>query len=81
MHTGMLALSMEDTRVVSAWMGAQEMLFGRVLEVDEVVERVNGVGVDDVRRVATDLLRTEQLRMAVVGPHRGSARLQRALRF
>ena len=81
MHTGMVALSMEDTRVVSAWMGAQEMLFGRVLGVDDVVERVNSVSVDDVCRVAQDLLRTEHLRMAVVGPHRGTARLQRALRF
>ena len=81
MHTGMIALSMEDSRVVSAWMGAQELLFGRVLGVDEVVERVDRVGVNDVRRAAADLLRTEQLRMAVVGPHRGTARLQRALRF
>ena len=81
MHTGMMDLFMEDTRAVSAWMGAQELLFGRVLGVDEVVEHVNRVGVDDVRRVASELLRTEQLRMAVVGPHRGSARLQRALRF
>ena len=81
MHTGMMDLSMEDTRAVSAWMGAQELLFGRVLGVDEVVERVNRVGVDDVRRVAGELLRAEQLRMAVVGPHRGSARLHRALRF
>ena len=81
MHTGMMALSMEDTRAVSAWMGAQELLFGRVLDVDDVVERVDRVGADDVRRAAADLLRTEHLRMAVVGPHRGSARLQRALRF
>ena len=81
MQTGMMALSMEDTRVVSAWMGAQELLFGRILGVDDVAERVNSVAVDDVRRVAGDLLRTEHLKMAVVGPHRGSARLQRALRF
>ena len=81
MHTGMMDLFMEDTRAVSAWMGAQELLFGRVLGVDEVAGRVNRVAVDDVRRVASELLRTEQLRMAVVGPHRGSARLQRALRF
>ena len=81
MHTGMLALSMEDTRVVSAWMGAQELLFGRVLGVDDAMERVNSVGLEDVRRAARDLLRTDRLRMAVVGPHRGSARLQRALRF
>lgn len=81
MHTGMLALSMEDSRVVSAWMGAQELLFGRILDVDAVVERVNEVGLEDVRRAARDLLRSDQLRLAVVGPHRGSARLQRALRF
>ncbi len=81
MHTGMMALSMEDSRAVSAWMGAQELLFGRILGVDDVVERVNGVRVDDVRRVARELLRTEHLRLGVVGPHRGTARLQRALRF
>ena len=81
MYTGMMALSMEDTRAVSAWMGAQELLFGRVLDMDDVVERVDRVGVDDVRRAAQDLLRTEHLKMAVVGPHRGSARLQRALRL
>ena len=81
MHTGMLALSMEDTRAVSAWMGAQELLFGRVLDVDDVVERVNSVGLEDVRRAARDLLRSDRLRMAVVGPHRGTTRLQRALRF
>ena len=81
MHTGMIALSMEDSRAVSAWMGAQELLFGRILDVDDVVERVNSVGVDDVRRAAKDLLRTDRLKMAVVGPHRGSARLLRALHF
>ncbi len=81
MHTGMLALSMEDSRAVSAWMGAQELLFGRVLDVDDVVERVNGVGLEDVRRAARDLLRSDRLRLAVVGPHRGSARLDRALKF
>ena len=79
MTTGMMDLRMEDTRAVSAWMGAQEMLLGEVVEVDEVAERVNGVGVDDVHRVANELLRTEELRMAVVGPHRGGARLRRAL--
>lgn len=81
MHTGMMALSLEDTRAVSAWMGAQELLFGRVLDVDEVVELVDSVRVDDVRRAARELLRTERLSMAVVGPHRGTARLQHALRF
>ena len=77
--TGRLLLRMEDTRVVSGWMGAQESLLGRVLDVDEVLERVDSVSAEEVRRVANELLVTEKLNMAVVGPSRGQRRLERLL--
>ena len=81
LSTGSLMLRMEDTRAVSAWAGAQELLLGRVLEVDEVVDSVNGVTAEDLYRVANDLLMTEKLNMALVGPSRGGARFQRALKL
>ena len=79
--TGRLLLRMEDTRAVSGWMAAQEMLLGRELDVDEVVESVNMVTTEDIRKVANDLLVTEKLNMAVVGPSRGRDRLQRLLKL
>ena len=81
MSTGIMALRMEDTRAVSAWMGTQELLLDRILEFEEVVNRVNQVTIDDINRVANDLLKTNHLKMAVVGPHRGSARLMQVLRL
>ena len=81
LSTGRLLLRMEDTRAVSAWMGSQELLLGEILDVDEAMEAVNAVSPDDVRKVANDVLVTEKLNMAVVGPSRGQRRLQRLLKL
>ena len=76
---GRLLLRMEDSRVVSSWMGGQEILLGRVVDVDEVVQHINDVTAEDIARVTSDLLMTEKLNMAVVGPCRGGKRLRRSL--
>ena len=81
LSTGMLLLRMEDSRAVSSWMGSQELLLGKVLDVDEVIERVNRVTAEDVRRVSNDLLVNEKLNMAVVGPCRGEVRFRRSLKL
>ena len=81
LSTGRLLLRMEDTRAVSAWMGNQELLMGDILDPDEVVEMANAVTTEDVHKVANDLLVTERLNMAVVGPCRGHRRLERLLRL
>ena len=79
--TGRMLLRLEDTRAVSAWMGNQELLTGRVLDPDDVVACVDAVTTGDVRRVATELLVSDRLNMAVVGPSRGHSRLERLLKL
>lgn len=81
MSAGRLLLRLEDTRAVSAWMGAQEMLLGRVDDPDTVLERLDAVTPEDLRRVANRILATEGLNLAVVGPNRGQKRLERLLRL
>jgi predicted Zn-dependent peptidase len=81
LSVGRLLLRMEDTRVVSHWMGTQELLLGRVLDMEEVVEKVRSVTSQDIRKVANELLVTEKLNMAIVGPCRGQRRLERLLRL
>jgi predicted Zn-dependent peptidase len=71
---GRLLLRMEDTRSVSGWLGAQELLTGEVRTVDEVVDLVEAVTVDDLQRVARDVFRTETLNLAIVGPFRSEKR-------
>ena len=81
LSTGRLMLRMEDTRAVSGWMGNQELLQDRILSVDEVIEKVGAVTQAEVSQVASRLLLTEKLNMAVVGPCRGHRRLQQMLKL
>ncbi len=68
---GRLMLRMEDTRAVASWLGSQELLLEKVSTPEEVAERLDSVTPSDIARVARNLLKQEQLRLAVVGPHRG----------
>jgi len=78
---GRLELSMEDTHSVATWAGAQQMLLGHVYTVEEVMDCVDRVTIEDVRRVAGRLFTPESLRLAAVGPLRKGERLSRWLRL
>ncbi len=76
---GRLQLRMEDTRAVASWLGGQELLRREILTVDEVLAIVDDVTAESLRRVATELWRTEAFRLAVVGPFRSETRFQKLL--
>ena len=78
---GRMMLRMEDTRAVAIWMGQSEMMLGNIAHVDDVIEKMNAVTTDDVLRLANDLLVSERLNIAVVGPCRGRKRIERMLRL
>jgi predicted Zn-dependent peptidase len=65
---GRLLLSLESSRNVAAWLGAQELLTDRILTADEVIGGVEAVTADDLKRVAGQLLKGEKLNLAAVGP-------------
>ena len=71
---GRLLLRMEDTRAVSGWLGGQELLLGEVRSVDQAVAEMEAVTLEDLQRVAHDLLRSGEMRLAVVGPYRSDKR-------
>ncbi len=81
LSTGRLLLRIEDTRAVANWMGQSEMLLGYIADFDDVITDVNSVTTDDVRSLANDLLVTERLNIAVVGPCRGHQRVRRMLKL
>ena len=76
---GRLMLRMEDTRAVSSWTGAQELLRKNILTVEEVISLVEAVDQEDVQRVAKQMFTTEKLRLAIVGPYRSQARFANLL--
>ncbi len=78
---GRLLLRMEDTRSVSSWLGSQELLMNQIFTVDDVISIVDAISPDELKRVAHNLLSTDKLCLAIVGPIRGQKRLQRLLKL
>ncbi|HZC06518.1 MAG TPA: pitrilysin family protein [Ktedonobacterales bacterium] len=76
---GRMALRLEDTYSVAAWMGGQEIITGEPLELDEVMARIDAVTVEQTQALARDLFTGEGLRLAVIGPQKDSAALERLL--
>ena len=72
---------MEDSRSVAAWLGTQELLLGKIASVNEVVQNIDEVTTSDVARVAQRVLDENQMKLAIVGPHRGGKLLRKLLRF
>lgn len=68
MARGRIQLRMEDTRAVAGWQGAQELLLGEVLTVDEVADRLEAITLDDIRRVGSTYLQPEHATLVAVGP-------------
>ena len=79
MLKGRLLLRLEDTRGVSGWLGAQELLLGKISSPEEVVGALDAVTVDQVRAAASKLLRPDLYRLAVVGPYRSDRRFNQVM--
>ena len=65
---GRLLLRMEDSRTVAGWMGGQELLTRRILSVDQIIAIIDAITAEEIQQLAQELLVSEQLRLAVVGP-------------
>jgi predicted Zn-dependent peptidase len=64
---GSLVLGLEDTSSRMSRLGKSEIVQGELLSVDEVLDRIEGVNLDDVRAVASDIL-AGPMALAAVGP-------------
>ncbi len=71
---GRLMLRMEDTRNVSGWIGGQELLMGSVRSIEEAVAEMDAVTLEDLQRVAREVIVPANLHLAVVGPYRSDKR-------
>ena len=78
---GRLLLRMEDSRSVAGWLGGQELLTGQIHTVDEVAAIIDAITVEDLKRVANQMLVTEKISVAIVGPVDGEHRLHSLLKL
>lgn len=67
MAKGRLLLGLENSSNVAAWLGSQEILINHICTVDEVISLIDVVTIEDLKRVAQQLLVDKKLNLAIVG--------------
>jgi len=78
---GRLLLRMEDSRSVAGWVGGQEVLNGKILDVEDVVSIIDAVTTEEMCTLAQELLMGEKLRLSVVGPVKSEDNLEKLLKI
>jgi predicted Zn-dependent peptidase len=78
---GGMELRMDDTRHVASWIGGQEALHDRVLDLDEALAAVDAVDAESIQRLAEELFLDERLRLSAVAPARHLRGLETRLRL
>jgi predicted Zn-dependent peptidase len=76
---GRLVLSLEDPKGTILFGLRSEVLEGRIREPDEVLAGFDAVTLEDVQRVAQDVIRESRLNLAVIGPFEEPARFEELL--
>ncbi len=65
---GNMILGLEGTQQVASWLGSQECLRGRVIDIDEIVEYIDAVTPQDIQHIAQKCFAPEWRRLALIGP-------------
>lgn len=65
---GGLVLGLEDSAARMSRLGKSELVHGEILDLDEILRRVEAITVEDVSEVAAELLAEQQRVLAVIGP-------------
>lgn len=76
---GRFVLSLEDPKGTIIFGLRSEVLEGRIREPDEVLAGFDSVTLEDVQRVARDLIGGERLKLAVIGPFDDAERFEESL--
>jgi predicted Zn-dependent peptidase len=76
---GRLVLSLEDPKGMIMFGLRNEVLEGKLREPDEVLAALDAVTLEDIQRVAQDIILEERLNLAAIGPFDDPDRFQKLL--
>lgn len=65
---GRLEMGLESNTTMAERLGTQMALLGQVLSVEKIMDEIEAVTTEDVRRVAFDMLDPKELRMGIIAP-------------
>lgn len=77
--TGHLALSLENVHNVADDIASQELLKHKIETPEQYLRKIKQVTIRDIQKVAQDLIRSQSLNLALIGPHKNEQKLQKLL--
>ena len=69
-YTGQLLMSLEDTLDHMLWMGEQESALREIKSAQDILKEINRLKIDDLKRVAGDIFRSNNSGLAIIGPQK-----------
>ncbi len=80
MIKGRLAIGLESSDDVAEWVAGQELLENRILTPEEYVAKIESVTAEQIQEVANELFTNDNLKLAMIGPHKDSAKFEKLLK-
>lgn len=76
---GTMVLGLEDSRSVAQFFGLKQVLEETVLPPHEALEKINAVKLDEVNKLAKEILVEGQARLAVIGPYKSEEKFEKLI--
>ncbi len=74
--SGSFRLSLDTASAQCFRIGESLLMDGRILSIDEIIQNINSVTPDDIKRVAQRFVNLNNIAIAVVGPYKNAPRLE-----
>ena len=75
-YKGTMTLALETSDEIAGYAATSLINMGKIRPMEEVLKGVEKVTAADIERVARDILQTNKLNLAIIGPHLHAERLQ-----
>lgn len=76
---GHLYIGLEESLSVAEFLGEQELLWQRIDDPDELVAQMAKVTKEDIKKLANDIMKPENLNLAIVGPFESKEKFSKIL--
>lgn len=76
---GKTLLSLESSNNIAQFFGFRKLLRDELVTVEEVLQKFEKVTVDDLERIASEIIRKDELRLAIIGDFKNEEKLRLAM--
>lgn len=78
-YIGKYSISLESSHTKAMFYTEQELLEKKILEPEEIFEKIKKITLEEVREVAADIFVPQNLNLAVIGPYDEKSRFEKLL--